>query len=82
MVNAGTFIEDLHGLLHKWGYPEWQVQDVLPRIVRVFEGVGILHRLIGNVYLVTELADDEASWDRVWQLLAKEGIGEGHGPAT
>ncbi len=81
VVNVGTFIEDLHGLLRKWGYPEWQVQDVLPRIVRVFEGVGILHRF-ESLYLVTELVDDKAAWSLVWELLAKEGIGEGHGPAT
>ncbi len=76
-----TFIEDLHELLHKWGYPEWQIQEVLPRIVRVFEGVGILHQF-DDLYVVTELVDDEASWNLVWELLAKEGIGEGHGPAT
>ncbi len=81
MVNAGTFIEDLHGLLRKWGYPEWQVQDVLPRIVRVFEGVGILHR-VESLYLVTELVDDETAWNLVWELLAKGGIGKGHGPAA
>lgn len=80
-MSTASFVEDLHQLLHTWGYPEWQVQEVLPRIVRVFEGVGILRRFDDDVYLVTEFADDDPSWDRVWELLEKEGIAGGQGPA-
>ena len=75
------FIEDLRGMLHTWGYPEWQVQGILPRVVKVFEGVGILVR-VDEAYLVTELVEDERAWDRAWELLEKEGIPGSKGPAA
>ncbi len=75
-----NFIEDLHEMLHKWGYPPWQVQEILPHIVKVFEGVGILAR-VDDVYFVTELVEDETAWERAWQLLEKGGIAGSKGAA-
>ena len=78
---SDDFIEDLRGMLHAWGYPEWQVQEILPRVVKVFEGVGILMR-VNDAYLVTELVEDDRAWDRAWELLEKEGIAGSKGPVA
>ncbi len=77
---SDNFIEDLHEMLHKWGYPPWQVREILPHIVKVFEGVGILQR-VGDVYFVTELVEYDGAWESAWELLEKEGIAGPQGPA-
>ena len=77
---SDDFIEDLRGMLHTFGYLPWQVQEILPHIVKAFEGVGILTRQ-DDVYFVTELVEDDAAWERAWELLEKEGIAGSEGPA-
>lgn len=60
-------------MMHGWGWSDWQIRQALPRVLRVFVGVGLLQE-VGGAFLPTSLIESDEAWDKAWEILEKEGI--------
>ncbi len=69
----GDFVETLRNLMRSWRWPEWQIERVLPMVLKVCEGVGIIHAT-GEGYEVTELVTSPSAWELVTKHLREAGL--------
>ncbi len=72
------FVEDLRTLMRSWNSPEARIEESLPRVIRACVRVGILVQIDDNGFEVTDSVQDADAWERVWEILEKEGIEGSH----
>ncbi len=75
------YVAELGRMLREWNWPDWSIEVVLPKIVDVLVGLGILERVSGG-YEPTSKAESPAAWTAAWALLGEEGIDEDIAPAS
>lgn len=65
------FRDDLRKMMRSWGWDDFTVRDMLPRLVRILTGVGILVEVDG-VCMATEKSSDDELWNTAMHLLEEE----------
>ncbi len=72
------FVETLRDMMRSWQWPEWQIDQELPRFLEVCEGVGIIVPTDYG-YEVTARVTDPAAWEAVNRHLKELGLVGGQG---
>lgn len=67
-------VEDFRETMRAWGWTPAMVEDVLPRLIKVFVEVGIIRALPDGTFETTALVEDEDAWERAWKRAEEEGI--------
>jgi len=78
---GADYVAELRRMLRDWGWPDWEIETALPKVVDVMLGAGLLERTPWG-YEPTPKAGEEEAWKLVWKLLAQMGIAEDIGPAS
>ncbi len=60
-------------MLREWEWPNWRIEQDIPRLIWVFVQVGILQMTDQGVLLPGRVADNDA-WDQAWVLLGRDGV--------
>lgn len=74
--DTANFLNGLRDMMGgEWGWTPTQIEESLPKFVRILVIVGILRRTSeGNLHL-TDLVEDDDAWIEVWAQVDKEEIG-------
>ncbi len=72
------FVETLRDMMRSWQWPEWQIDQELPRFLEVCEGVGMIVPKEDG-YEVTARVTDPAAWEAVNRHLKELGLVGGQG---
>ncbi len=72
------FVETLKDLMRSWRWPEWQIDQELPKFLEVCEGVGMIVPTEYG-YEVTARVTDPQAWDTVKKHLEEMGMLGGQG---
>ncbi len=72
------FVETLKDLMRSWRWPEWQIDQELPKLLEVCEGVGMIVPTDYG-YEVTARVTDPAAWEAVNRHLKELGLVGGQG---